>query len=340
MARLIAFLVFVVASLSQADAIDVALANTTVMKGKGWPQVKVSILEPIAGFKLNLTRSDGKSFEWKGGGRPGTTRTIELDQPTGKFTWKGELTVNFPNASTGNMPLEFETVMAVPLELKVDKDKDVDLEKRTVTFRLNNPAGKAELKVLMDTGDFAFDGEVPFEGEAPGTPLTVSWPEKPGKPLKISLKAYDTLGVFIGVDFFPWSFEIPHDDVTFDTGKWDIRTEEQKKLDESAGKALDAIRKFGKFADVTLFVAGHTDTVGPTDSNRTLSLNRARSIATYFRKRGVSIPIRYEGFGEESLAVSTNDETDEVRNRRVQYIIAIDPPRMSGGRFAPKWQRL
>lgn len=340
MARLLAFVVFAVAFVSQADAIDVALANTTVMKGKGWPQVKVSILEPIAGFKLNLTRSDGKAFEWKGGGRPGTTRTIELDQPTGKFTWKGELTVNFPNASTGSMPLEFETVMAVPLVIKVDQDKDVDLEKRSMTFRLNNPAGKAELKVLMDTGEFAFDGEIPFQGEEPGTPLTVSWPEKPGKVLTINLKAYDTLTGFVGVEYYTWSIEIPHDDVTFDTGKWDIKAEEQKKLDDSVTKIVDANRKYGKLAPINLFVIGHTDTVGPTDSNRTLSLNRARSIAAYFRKRGVSIPIRYEGFGEESLAVATNDETDEVKNRRVQYIIAIDAPRMSNARFPPRWQKL
>ncbi|MDX2009259.1 MAG: OmpA family protein [Myxococcaceae bacterium] len=338
--RLVPLLAVLLACPAFADAIDVALANTTVMKGKGWPQVKVSILEPIAGFKLNLSRGDGKAFEWKGGGKPGVTRTIELDAPIGKTTWKGELTVNFPNASTGTMPLEFETVVAVPLELKVDKDKDVDLAKRTITFTLNNPAGKAQLKVLLESGDVAFDGEIPFSGEAPGTPLEVSWPDKGSRPLKISLKAYDALGVFIGVDFFPWSFEIPHDDVTFDTGTWDIKPSEQKKLDESAVKALDAIRKFGRFADVSLFVAGHTDTRGPTASNRTLSLNRARAIAQYFRAKGVTIPIRYEGFGEEALAVATDDEVDEERNRRVQYIIAIDPPRLSNATFAPKWVKL
>ena len=340
MVRPLLMLLCLASSLAHADAIDVSLENTQVMKGKGWPRVKVAIVEPIAGFKLNLTRSDGKTFEWKGGGRPGVTRTIELDQPVGKFTWKGELTVNFPNANTGTMPLEFETQMGAPLQITVDKDKDVDLDKRVITFKLTNPAGKVELKVLMDTGEYAFDGEIPFAGEAPGTPLTVTWPEKSGKPLKLSLKAYDTLGVFIGVEFFPWSFEIPHDDVTFDTGKWDIKGDEQAKLDESISKALDAIRKFGKFADVTLFVAGHTDTVGPTGSNRTLSFNRARAIAGYFRKQGVSIPIRYEGFGEEALAVGTDDEVDEQRNRRAQYIIAIEPPRMSNARFAAKWQKL
>lgn len=340
MVRLLLLLLCLASFLAHADAIDVSLENTQVMKGKGWPRVKVAIVEPIAGFKLNLTRSDGKTFEWKGGGRPGVTRTIELDQPVGKFTWKGELTVNFPNANTGTMPLEFETAITTPIMMTVDKDKDFDLEKRSTTFRLSETPTKVELKVLMDTGEYAIDGEVPFSDAPAGTPIRVSWPEKPGKPLKISVTAYGAPGSSYTHDFFPWSFEIPHDDVTFDTGKWDIKVDEQAKLDDSIAKALDAIRKFGKFAEVKLFVLGHTDTVGPTASNRTLSFNRARAIAGYFRKKGVSIPIRYEGFGEEALAVGTDDEVAEQRNRRAQYIIAIEPPRMSNARFAPKWQKL
>lgn len=329
-----------VAGSAFADAISVKLANTKVMRGRGTPQLKIAILEPIAGFRLELNRSDGRPFQWKGGGRPGVIRAIELDSPVGRFTWTGKLTINLPNASTAEMPLEFETMVAEPLKLTVDKDKDVDLEKRTITFRLSNPAGKAELKVLMDTGEFAFDGEVPFSEEPPGTPLVVTWPERAGRPLKISLKTFDSLGLFIGVEFFPWSFEIPHDDITFDTGRWDIKPDEQAKLDESAGKAIDAIRKFGRFADVTLYVAGHTDTVGATANNRGLSLNRAKAIAQYFRRKGVTIPIRYEGFGEEALAVGTDDEVDEVRNRRAQYIISIDAPRISNSHVTPSWKRL
>lgn len=324
---------------ASADAIEVALANTQVMVGRGEPQVKVSILEPIAGFKLNLTRSDGKAFEWKGGGRPGVTRSIVLEQPLGRFGWKGTLVVNFPNGSTAEMPLEFETQVAGVLKLIVDKDKDVNLDTRTITFSLTNPAGKAELKVLMESGEVA-EVEVPFAAEAPGTRLSATWPERAGKPLKVSLKVFDTLGVYSGVEFFPWSFEIPHDDVVFDSGKWDLRADQQSKVDEAAKQAIDAIRKFGQFAQVTFYVAGHTDTVGATTSNRTLSLNRARTLAQLFRKKGVSIPIRYEGFGEEALAVGTDDETAEERNRRAQYIISVDAPRVSNARFAPRWQKL
>jgi outer membrane protein OmpA-like peptidoglycan-associated protein len=341
MARTLSVVCAVLSTAAWADAVDVALANTQVLRGKGWPEVKVSILEPIAGFKLTLTRGDGKKFEWKGGGKPGVVRTIVLDQPLGKVTWAGELLVNFPNATTTSIPLEFETLMALPLELKIDKDKDVDIAKRSITFRLNNPAGKAELKVMLESGDYVFNGEIPFAGEPAGTPLKVTWPDARGeRPMKISLRAFDTANTYQGIEFFPWSFEIPHEDVTFDTGKWDIKPEEQKKLDDASQKALDAIAKFGKWAPVNLYVVGHTDTVGDTGSNRALSLNRARSIASYFKRRGISIPVKYEGFGEEALAVATDDEVDEVRNRRAQYIISIDPPRVTNSSFRPTWQRL
>ena len=51
------------------------------------------------------------------------------------------------------------------------------------------------------------------------------------------------------------------------------------------------------------------------------------------------IPVLYEGFGEEALAVATADETDEPKNRRAQYILAIEDPAMNVP-FAAKWQRL
>lgn len=338
MTRVLSCALVLAASVALADLVDVSLINTRVEKGRGSPRVKVAILEPIAGFKLNLARSDGKTFEWKGGGRPGVSRLIDLDQPAGKFTWKGTLTVNLPNASTAEMPLEFETLVATPLKLTLDKDKDVDLTGRTIAFSLSNVAAKAEVHLQLENGDVV-DAETAFAGEAPGTRLSIAWPETKAKPLKISLKAYDELGTFIGVDFFPWSFEIPHEDVVFDSGKSDIRGDQLQKVADAAVQAIDAIRKFGRFADVTLYVAGHTDTVGATATNRALSLSRARSIAVAFRKRGVSIPIRYEGFGEEALAVDTADEVAEEKNRRAQYIISIDAPRLSGG-VAPKWQRL
>ena len=67
--------------------------------------------------------------------------------------------------------------------------------------------------------------------------------------------------------------------------------------------------------------------------------DRARSIAAWFRKRGVKIPISYEGFGETSLAVKTADSVDEIRNRRVDYVLSDGPPVYSAA-FKPSWKRI
>ncbi len=337
--RLLTALFALAASSALADVVDVSI-SPTAQRGKGLPFVSVQILEPIAGFRLMLTRDDGKKVDVKGGGKPGVTRRIELEQKEGKAAWKGELVVNAPNGTQSTMPLEFETTLFVPLFLQFDKTKDADIAGRKVYFKLTNPAQKAVLRVLMDTGDYAFDGEVPFNGDPPGTRLMVSWPEAKGQVMRVDLRAYDTGGFFTGVELTPWQVNIPHEEVNFDTGKWDLRAEEQPKLDKSYQLIADAVEKFGRLAEIRLYVAGHTDSVGPNAHNLGLSLNRARSIGGYFRKKGLRIPIYYEGFGEEALLVATPDETEEQKNRRAEYIISIDDPAAKNTGYVAKWKRL
>jgi outer membrane protein OmpA-like peptidoglycan-associated protein len=127
----------------------------------------------------------------------------------------------------------------------------------------------------------------------------------------------------------PFEVHIPHDDVIFASGKWDIRTEEQIKLSDTLVKLKAALLKHGKLIKIQLYVGGYTDTVGPPSENQTLSERRAQSIARWFRKNGIRIPIYYEGFGERVLAVPTPDNTNEARNRRAVYILSNGNP--SGG---------
>lgn len=328
-----------VPALALADSVNVSLTNKA-LKGKGLPAVHVEILEPIAGFRLTLSKDGGKPQEWKGGGRPGVTRTIELPQSEGTAKWAGELVINLPNGTTGNMPLQFETELVGPLTLTMDKDKDVDIPGRKLRFSLNQPIAKAHLKVLMDTGSTVVDDDIEFSQEPAGTKLEVTWPEAKGQVLKVELRAWAKSGVYNGVELTPWRIDIPHDEVNFASGKWDVSPQEAAKLESSLKLILEAVDKFGSLAEIKLFIAGHTDTVGATASNRTLSLNRARSIGAWFRKKGVRIPVRYEGFGEEALAVATADEQAEPKNRRAEYIIAIDDPTTKNVPFEPKWRRL
>jgi len=320
------------------DAIHVSL-DARVPLGKGMPVLKVEILEPILGFDVKLKRSDGKVLEFKEGGRPGTTRSIELEQPEGRFHYEGELTVRFKGSDPGTMPLSFDTELLGPLTLTVSKE-DLDLAARKLRFKLSRPAGKAKLTVVVDSGWNAFDGEVKFKGEAAGTPLEVSWPKSPGKVMKISLKAYDTADFFQSVEFFPWQVDIPHEEVNFPSGSAEIPASERAKLDKSVEKVTEAVSRYGELAAIRLYILGHTDTVGATDSNRELSLQRARSIASYLRKRGARLPIFYEGFGEQAPHVVTPDETAEPGNRRAEYIISVDDPTLTNAPFAPQWRKL
>jgi outer membrane protein OmpA-like peptidoglycan-associated protein len=324
------------------DAIDVSVTTTPPTKG-AMPSVNVHILEPIMGFRLKLKRTpDGKTFDVKGGGKPGVTRTIELVQSEGQFSYEGELSVNFPNGTSSAMPLQFDTAIYGSLRLILKKE-DIDMAGRKIKFTMTRPAGKAQLKVLMDTGKTAFDDEIPFKGEAPGTPLTVTWPEKAGRIMKVSLQVFDTTTpnpLYDGVELSPWQIDIPHEEVQFDSGKSDIRESETAKLDKSYHLIDEAVMKYGSLADIKLYVAGHTDTVAAKDYNRTLSLNRARAIALYFRQKGLRIPLFAEGFGEEALKVQTPDDTDEQANRRADYFLSIDPPTVTNAPFVPKWQKL
>jgi outer membrane protein OmpA-like peptidoglycan-associated protein len=321
-----------------ADAIRVSLEGRAAL-GEALPTLLVHIEEPIAGFEVKLKRSDGKTVEVKGGGKPGITRRVELEQPEGRFHYEGELVVHFPDAESGTMPLSFDTELYGALKLEVRKE-DVDVAGRRLRFTLNRPAGRMELTVLMDTGKKAFEGEVPFKGEPAGTPLELTWPKAEGRVMKISLRAFDTAEFYTGLDLFPWQVDIPHEEVNFASGSADVPAGERGKLDKSHAQIAEALAKYGRFASLRLYVLGHTDTVGATAANRELSLKRARSLATYFRKRGLKVPVFYEGFGEEAPVVATPDETAEAGNRRAEYIIAVEDPVLQHAPFPPRWRKL
>ncbi len=67
-----------------------------------------------------------------------------------------------------------------------------------------------------------------------------------------------------------------------------------------------------------IVVTGHTDTKGPLEQNDMLSKRRAQEVVQLFVDRQFPAKrIEAVGRGERELAVSTADEVDEPRNRRV-----------------------
>ncbi len=322
-----------------ADAVNLSVTNK-VMKGKGAPAVHIEIQEPIAGFELTLSRDGGAPQVWRGGGRPGVKRSIPLPHPDGSARWQGALNINLPDGQVGSMTLDFETEVVAPLALHLDKEQDVDLPGRRLRFSLNQPVDKAHLRVVMDSGAVIVDDDITFNGEPAGTKLEVSWPQAAGNVLRIDLRAHAKSGVFTGVELTPWRFDIAHEEVNFDSGRWNIPAGEVHKVDASVKEVLATLKLVAGYVTPKLYIVGHTDTVGGNEGNRALSLNRAKAIGEQFRRQGVKVPIFYEGLGEEALLVSTTDEADELRNRRAEYILAIEEPSVKKAPFPLRWRRL
>jgi len=255
------------------------------------------------------------------------------------FTWQARFQVTWGDKSTSDFTTSFKTTRVGKLTLDI-KPEDVDLDARTMTFRASNPLARAELVLLGEHGRRLDTVDEDLDAPAPWSPITLSWDEPEGDLLRMDLKVTDVAGFWVGLAITPFSIEIPHEDVKFATGSAAIAASEEPKLQGTMGQIQEALAKHGTLLQLKLFVAGYTDTVGGRQSNLELSLHRARSIAGWFRKHGLKIPIYYTGFGEDGLAVKTPDDTDEPRNRRALYLLSSQKPGATSQTPRDTWRKL
>jgi outer membrane protein OmpA-like peptidoglycan-associated protein len=226
-----------------------------------------------------------------------------------------------------------------PLRVDIDKSK-VDLKEHHLELVASHDLAKVILKVTGESGAVLADQAIDLAPLPANQALILRWtPSSEETAAKIEVTAYDTDGSWRAITLTPWSFVIPHEEVNFRTASFQIDDKEKPKLEASFAKINDALSKHPEIR-VTLLIAGHTDTVGDAGYNLRLSRSRAQAIAAWFRRRGIKIPIAFEGFGETALLVKTADEVDEPRNRRVDYILSIDEPVFKTSGRAPSWSRL
>jgi outer membrane protein OmpA-like peptidoglycan-associated protein len=226
-----------------------------------------------------------------------------------------------------------------PLRVDVDKAK-VDLQGHHLELVASRPLAKVSIKVTGDSGTVLDAQSQDLGPLAAGTSLVVRWSPLNDEPiLKIEVVATDTDGYWRTITLTPWSITIPHEEVNFRTDSFQIDDPQKPKLEASFAKITEALAKHSDIR-VTLFLAGHTDTVGDASYNLRLSRQRAQSIAAWFRQRGLKLPIAFEGFGETSLLVKTADEVDEPRNRRCDYILSVEEPVFKTTGRHPGWARL
>jgi len=310
------------------------------------PLLAVTATRKVTDLRLELVRDDGKHFVVNHAAlAKGQAVSLPIgDGDAGKASYQGTLSAQVAGEGRWSGELTFDTLVRAPIKVTYDADH-LDLDHQVLQFKLSRPAGSAELVVIGEDGKQLATGAATYKQPAPDTWLSISWTQPPGTHvmmLKLRVVAAD--GLATNVELIPWSVTVEHEDVNFGVDSAVIEPGERAKLDASVAKINLVVKRSERFLQLKLYVAGHTDTVGTTAKNRALSQNRARAIATYLRRQGVTIPIAFAGFGEEVLKVKTADATDERANRRADYVIgpAAGAPPFKGAytHVRAPWQQL
>jgi len=157
--------------------------------------------------------------------------------------------------------------------------------------------------------------------------------------MTLSIKAWDTAELLYRAELSPWRVDIPHEEVQFDTGRAEIRKDQQAKLDASYDQLAEVAGKYAKIAAVRLFIAGHTDswaTRAPTATCRA----RGPGPSPPTPQEGRAHPHPLRGLRRGGAPGPHRDETPEEKNRCAEYIVAIDDPVLKNPPFPPQWRKL
>ncbi len=294
------------------------------------PKLSVIINKDVESVSVDVVGGPGHVRQKQGPAEKGGLLEFTLPQDSfGKVSWKGSLSVVFSDGASGTLPLAFQTErLSTKFEFYVKKE-NLDLPHDKLTLISQRATSRVEIEVYTDEDELLASSGSDYSAIVPaGTLVEVAWlPKTKADVLRLHLVVYDENGSFQSSDVFPYTINIPHDDVVFDSGKALIRPEQEPKLQAVVPEVEKAVKRFGpavKAAGTTikLFVEGHTDTVGDAGGNRALSQKRALAIAGWFKKHGVVVPVFARGFGEDELKVETPDNTDEERNRRADYNVS------------------
>lgn len=302
--------------------------------------------ENLKDVKVKLKGSDGTVVE--------KTVSIKAGKPT-KVTWKQkdrQVTYQLDiEAGESYSNGEFEVVRPIAggqqgsFTLLSDREDIVDRQK--IRYKTPFTLSSRELQVYNTDGELVTEELIADEVVEAGQNFEMTW-HTTDEVFMIKVTGSDDTGYSYTDTRVPWSVDIPHTEVNFDSGKHDIKPDEEWKVAEAFAvlvHELDGLDRANKAVNgdlsAQLYIVGYTDTVGNASDNQKLSENRAKEIAKYFADKGAWCEIYYAGMGERGLAVETADSVDEVRNRRALYILGVQKP--AGGGHVPgqgAWKQL
>ncbi len=323
-------------ALTSALAQD-AITLEYVKKGQvGTAKPSFTVITNTDASELTVKGACGSArFERTGPSSAKDRKTWELDLGQGTYNCTGSITVETTDGESGEMPLKFTVAVLPPMKMRMVPNS-LDLPGRSLSVTLERDASRVELSIF-GPGGAEIGGAMTPSSARGGEPIQVNWSQANGEALKMKLKGYDADGFYAELELNPWKFSIPHEDVVFDSGSALIGEAEVPKLQAAMIEVENTLAKYGKDVVIKLYVDGHTDTVGDGGRNEILSLDRAKSIAAWFKRAGFKGSTYYAGLGERDPAVATADGVDEVRNRRAVYTLAASAPDLAG---AASWTQL
>ncbi len=314
-----------------------------VQSGQGYPQVYLTPNDSFRKVELICERSDGGSVNLSTTSvSKGKQITFDLKQPTGELSYDCEARGHYGSDDDEYFDLyfRFDAFLGGALSIEVPRE-EIDLKHMTLTARADRVVSQAHLTVITPDGP-VFDQDVDVGSNEAGDDLWLEWTgaSSARTVLRLDVTLTDRWGFYSYENIFPWSLDIPHEDINFDTNEHVIRDDEKHKIDKAYEEVREVFDRYSKYVEVRLYIAGYTDTVGNRGDNQGLSERRAKSIAAAFRAKGFTGPLYYQGFGENALAVATEDSVEMEANRRALYVLASRPPARNENFPRGNWKKL
>jgi OmpA-OmpF porin, OOP family len=102
--------------------------------------------------------------------------------------------------------------------------------------------------------------------------------------------------------------------INFDNNKFDVKPDAKPALDE-------VVAMLKKDMSLRISVEGHTDNIGSTTANKTLSQGRAQSVVQALVASGIdSKRLSAKGMGSESPIADNRSDEGKAKNRRVELV--------------------
>jgi outer membrane protein OmpA-like peptidoglycan-associated protein len=112
----------------------------------------------------------------------------------------------------------------------------------------------------------------------------------------------------------------PPKTITLDNVYFDFN---KSTLKLTSFKSLDDLADFMKLKTTMIIeIAGHTDNIGDSTYNKTLSQTRAEAVRAYLIKKGIAAErLIAKGYGDEQPVADNDDEAGRQKNRRTEIRI-------------------